>query len=461
MASLGNSTPFEANSGGFSYSENTSNIDLSHFYEDAFEGLNVAFGAEYRVENYQIIAGEELSYSQYNTAGNVHDPTDTNSAVPTDFFDRVRPGGIQVFPGFRPANEVSAYRNSIAGYLDLEADFTEGFTATGALRYENFSDFGGTVNGKIGIRVDPTDNFGIRGGFQTGFRAPSLHQIHYSSTSTLFIDGIPNEVGIFSNTSRVARVLGIQELKEEESIGFTLGITAKLFNNVRVTVDGYLINIDDRVILTGQFNDNGNAELAQLFQQANATRAAFFANTVDTRTKGIDLVVDHKADISEKLQLKNTLSFTFSETQVDGVNIPAPIINAGLEDTYFDRTSQLYLEAAVPRVKGNLAHVLKINNKWTILLRNAYFGEVEEATNNQDADIDRIYAGKIITDFSLGYKVADNLKITVGANNLLDIYPDLADSEFQSSGRFLYSRRSTQFGTGGRHLFARLKFTLK
>ena len=92
---------------------------------------------------------------------------------------------------------------------------------------------------------------------------------------------------------------------------------------------------------------------------------------------------------------------------------------------------------------------------------NSYFGSVEEATNNTDPEVDRIYAGKIVTDLSFGYKVADNFKITIGANNLLDVYPDLVDKDLQSDGRFLYSRRSTQFGTGGRHLFARLKFTLK
>ena len=137
-----------------------------------------------------------------------------------------------------------------------------------------------------------SENFNFRGGGQTGFRAPSLHQIHYSSTSTLFVDGIPNEVGIFPNTSRVARLLGIEPLKEETSVGATAGFTARVPSaNLKFTLDGFLINIDDRVILTGQFDDNGNAELANLFQQANATQAAFFANSVDTQTKGLDFVL--------------------------------------------------------------------------------------------------------------------------------------------------------------------------
>jgi iron complex outermembrane receptor protein len=460
-ASLANSTPFEADSGGFNYSENTSNVDLSKYYEDTFAGLNVAFGAEYRVENYAIVAGEEASYAQYNTVGNIHDPTDPTSVVPTDFFGNSRPGGIQVFPGFKPENEVNAFRNSIAGYVDIEADFTESFMVAAAIRFEDFSDFGSTLNFKLASRLKATENINIRAGFQTGFRAPSLQQIHYNSTSTIFVDGVPNEVGIFSNTSRVARLLGIEQLKEETSTGFTLGFTAKIPSaNLKLTIDGYLINIDDRVVLTGQFNDNGNPELASLFAQANASQAAFFANAVDTQTKGIDIVVDHKATLSDNLKLTNTLAFTFSETSVENVIIPSAIADAGLSDTYFDNTSRLFLESSVPRTKGNLSHNLKIGEKWNIFLRNSYFGEVEEATNNVDPTIERLYAGKVVTDLSFGYSVNENLKVTIGANNLLDVYPDESDAAFQSSGRFIYSRRSTQFGTNGRHLFARLSLSL-
>ncbi len=461
-ASLVNSTPFEADSGGFNYSENTTNFDMSRFFEDTMAGLNIAFGVEYRVENYAIVAGEEASYTQYNTLGNPHDPTDINSIVPTDFFGNSRPGGIQVFPGFKPDNEVDAFRNTIAGYFDLEADFTESILLSGAVRYENFSDFGGTLNFKVATRLKISENFNLRGGGQTGFRAPSLHQIHYSSTSTLFVDGIPNEVGIFPNTSRVARLLGIEPLKEETSIGATAGFTARVPSaNLKFTLDGYLINIDDRVILTGQFDDNGNPELANLFQQANATQAAFFANSVDTQTKGLDFVVDHKAHISDNVSLTNTLAFTLSKTTVEKVKVPQAIANAGLSDTYFDPTSRIYLESAVPTTKGNLSHNLKIGDHLNFFVRNGYFGEVREATNEDDPTIDYTFGAKVITDFTVGYSFSENVTLTVGANNLLDIYPDENDPAFRSSGRFIYSRRSVQFGQNGRYVFGRLTFKIK
>jgi iron complex outermembrane receptor protein len=442
-------------------------------------GLNVAFGAEYRVENYSIVAGEEASYAQYDNSGRVNDTYDdivrdvegnpvldidgntiTNPnqdvLVPTDFFGSSRPGGIQVFPGFKPENEVDAFRNSVAGYVDVEADFSDTFRATGAVRYENFSDFGGTINGKISFLAKASDNINIRGSAQTGFRAPSLHQIHFNSTSTIFVDGIPNEVGIFPNTSRVARILGIEELKEETSVGFTVGFTATVPSaNLKFTVDGYLVNIDDRVVLSGQFGDNGDPELAALFAQANASQAAFFTNSVDTETKGIDIVVDHRMPISTNMKLTNTLSFTFSETEVTGTNIPAAIVSAGLTETFFDATSRIYLESAVPNTQGTLANNLSIGDDWNIFLRNTYFGEVEEATNNIDPMVDRLYGGKIITDLSVSRNLSANSILTIGANNLLDVYPDEADDAFRSSGRFIYSRRSKQFGVGGLFLFAR------
>ncbi|MGI9546171.1 MAG: TonB-dependent receptor, partial [Flavobacteriaceae bacterium] len=456
-ASLANSTPFEADSGGFNYTENSTNFDMSRYYDDIMNGLNIAFGAEYRVENYAIVAGEEASYAQYNEQGIVHVPTDSTSVVPTDFFGDTRPGGIQVFPGFKPENEVDAFRNSIAGYFDIEADFSENFLLSGALRYENYSDFGGTLNFKVATRIKASDNFNIRGGIQTGFRAPSLHQIHFNSTSTIFVDGVPNEVGIFPNTSRVARILGIEPLKEETSAGFTAGFTSNIpAANMRITLDGYLVNIDDRVILTGQFDDNGNPELANLFAQANASRAAFFANSVDTKTKGIDIVIDQNANISSSVRITNTLAFTFSETTVENVKVPEAIANAGLTDTYFDPTSRIYLESAVPTTKGTLSNNVRVHEKWNFFMRNSYFGKVEEATNNVDPTVDTTFGGKVITDLTVGYNFTNNLLLVLGANNLFDVYPDLNDPAFQSSGRFLYSRRSVQFGTNGRHLFARL-----
>ena len=466
-ASLGAASPTAFNAGGFSFSQNTSNLDIRRYFDDALNGLNIAFGAEYRLENYQVNAGEEGSYRDYGAASQVLTTggdtllvVDGRGPIPTVFDEigRSRPGGAQVFPGFRPDNEVNAFRNSVGVYADIEADLSEAFLIGLAGRFENYSDFGSTVNGKLTARLKLSDNWTMRAGASTGFRAPSLHQLNYNSTSTIFVDGIPSEVGVFSNDSRPAQLLGIPQLKQERSVNYSGGFTGRIPDaNLSITIDGYLIDINDRVVLTGQFSGDTTAtgrEISRLLQQANATQAAFFANAIDSRTRGIDLVVTHNGRIGEG-QLNSTLAATFAQTKLQEVNTSTVL--EGREDTYFDRTSQIFLESAVPRTKVNLTFNYALN-KFDVFLRNVYFGPVDEATNVSAND--QTFSGKTITDLSFGYAISERLKFTLGANNLLDIYPDLNSPENVSDGRFLYSRRSQQFGANGRYLFARVKFSL-
>jgi iron complex outermembrane receptor protein len=466
-ASQGNASPTVFDAGGFSFAQNTTNIDLNQFFEDTFDGFGVAFGAEHRLENYEIIAGEESSYAQYTAAG---ERITLSTQTPLkDFFGRSRPGGSQVFPGFGPKNELARNRSSVAGYIDLDAKFSEAFSATFATRYENYSDFGSTINFKLAAIYKASDDFRLRGSFNTGFRAPSLHQLNFNSTSTIFQDGIPVEVGTFANDSKAAQLLGIPQLKEETSNSFSAGFTAKLpESDISFTVDGYIVNINDRVVYTGQFTptlvagqpiDAANAELQNLLVQANASAAGFFANAIDTQSKGVDVVITHKADFGANTRLKTDLAGTFSQTrQVGEIKSSQLLKDAGKESTYFPEDSRIFLEEAVPRTKVNLTNSLT-SGKFNFFLRNVYFGEVSEATNsiaNQQN-----FSSKVVTDLSFGYKATNDLTLTVGANNLLDIYPDRAIEANRSDGRFDWSRRSQQFGIGGRFLFARVSFNLK
>ena len=371
-----------------------------------------------------------------------------------------------------------------------------------AIRYENYSDFGSTFNYKVTGRYKVGNNFAVRAGFNTGFRAPSLHQIHFSRTSTIFslVDGVsvPQEVGIFTNTSRPAKLLGIPELKEETSQSFSAGFTAKVPSaGLRLTIDAYQVNIDDRVVLTGQFAPGGDEELQILFNQAGATRAAFFANSISTITQGVDVVLSHTLSLGNGNTLRSDFAAMFTQTEWDqdeGINASPLLEEKGLVGTYFGQESRLYLEQAVPRTKFTLGNTLKISS-FTVYLRNTFFGQTTEATaenifddelnllsdaeiadnrraanpGDSEADIqayvDRVNDpyndARVITDLSLSYAFNSDLSITVGGNNILDVYPDEVDSGYASSGRFIYSRRSPQFSFGGRHLFARLTFTLK
>jgi iron complex outermembrane receptor protein len=469
-ASLESASPTSFDSGGFSAAQNTTNFDIRRYWEDVMSGFNLALGAEHRLENYQIRAGEEASYTNYGLAswnetlsGDSILIRDGSGPVATIFGPdgSSRPGGAQVFPGFSPKNELSVYRNNIAAYIDMEADVTDAFLIGVAARFENYSDFGSTLTGKLSARLKVTDDVSVRATGSTGFRAPSLHQLYYNSTSTLFVDGIPNEVGTFSNDSRPAKLLGIPQLSEETSTSLSAGVTGQVPSaNLTFTLDGFIVDIKDRVVLTGSFkgDQNGSAddqEIYSLLQQANASSATFFANAIDTKTSGIDIVVTHNASIGSG-KLRSSLSGTFSKTELGEIHTSEAL--KGKESTYFDETSRIFLESSVPRTKLNLTFNYSVN-KLHILLRNVYFGEVQEATNNTANA--QMFSAKTVTDLSIGYELMKNLNLTIGANNLFDVYPDLNIEANQSSGRFLYSRRSQQFGSNGRYLFARLQFAIK
>jgi len=469
-ASLLAKSPTRFQDGGYRFIQNTTNLDFNRKY-DLLNGLNTAFGVEHRYEKYQIIAGEEASYRDYGKAvkigvdGNGKDIliSDVAGNVQTLFAanGKAYAGGAQAFPGFRPENAVIATRSSAAAYADLELNFTPAWLVTGALRFENYSDFGSTLNWKIASRYKLTDNWVVRAAANTGFRAPSLQQRYFSATSSVFTDGVIVQSGTFTNDSRVAELLGIPKLKEETSTNYSAGITGQ-FGKFKLTVDGYYIHINNRIIYTGQFTGSNAAtataqdkEIYTILNQAGASSARFFANAIDTDTKGVDAVLSYTDHVGPGI-LHADLSGTFVSTSI-GANIHTSDKLVGKESIYLDNASRTYIESAVPRVKTNLSLNYGIK-KWDIFLRNVYFGPVDAATNI--AADKQTFGGKVITDLSLGYAITKSLKVTIGANNLLDVYPDKTTGGNTGAGYFLYSRTSQQFGFNGRFVFGRLALTI-
>jgi len=452
-ATLLASTPREFEAGGFSFAQNTTNLDISKKYDDIFEGLNVAFGAEYRIENYQLIAGEEASWASYDIYGDVVTASTPDADKQYSYFGSLVPGGSQVFPGYRPENALDQNRNSYAGYFDVEADITEDFLLSAAVRYEDYNDFGDTFNWKLASRYKVSDNLAIRGAASTGFRAPDLHQIYFNATATLFVAGVPNEVGTFANNSRLAQLLSIPGLKEETSNNYSLGFTAKVPSaGLKFTVDGYIVNVDDRVSQTRSYSASGqNAEVQQIFADAAAGRATFFMNSYSLESSGLDVVVDHKMGIGEG-SLSNSVAASFRKFEVtDVVEV--------LGQEVLDARAKGFIESAMPRTKVNLTNNYKTGN-WNFLLRNVYFGEVNDPDFESAAE-PVIYGEKIVTDLSIGYALSDNLSLTVGANNLLDVYPDEVPTASNYGDQFIFSRRTSQFGFNGRYVFGRISFKLK
>lgn len=456
---LGLATPRSFEAGGFGFTQNTTNVDVVKFHQDILEGLNVAFGAEFRVENFQVIAGEEASWANYDINGNIIDATTPdNLLVTNNFTGATLGGGAQVYRGFTPQNEVHKFRNSIAGYLDLEADVTENLILSLASRFESYSDFGETFNYKVSARYAFTDNIALRGTHSTGFRAPSLHQKFFSRSSTVFVNGEPNEIGTFANDSRAAQLLGIPELKEETSTSYSLGLVASFPDaGLAITLDAYQIDIDDRVVISGSFSAGSDPELQRIFEAAGSTSAQFLTNAIDTKSQGVDLTISQTTDL-DKGTLKNNFAATFSKTEQVG-NIKTTPLLAGQESTFFGARDRLFLERAQPRTKFSLTNILTID-KLTGILRNVYYGAVIDPDSHGDSELVE-YGGKVLTDLSVRYSFSDVLSFTVGANNVLDVYPDENRPASTSGDQFVYSRRTSQFGYTGRFVFAKLNFTLK
>ena len=454
---MGLATPREFDAGANTFVQNTTNLDFSKFNKDVMHGLNIAFGAEYRVENFAITSGEESSYSSYDVNGQLVTGTTPDSLKVKNNFTGANLGGSsQVFAGFNPNNAIDKNRNSVAGYFDVELDVTDKWIVNAALRMESYSDFGETVNYKIATRYKIARALSVRAAFNTGFRAPSLHQKYFSRSSTIFDEnGVAQEVGTFANNSRTADLLGIPELKEETSVDFSFGIGGVLSGlNLSYTIDVYQVDIKDRVVYTGGFTPGSDPELQAIFDAAGVTKAAFFSNAIDTRSQGLDVVISHRQPIS-KMMLKSNFSATFSQTeQVGDVKTSDKLaLNA---DTYFGPREKLFLEKARPNMKFNLTEILEVE-KLSFMLRFVYFGEVTDPDSWNDAEL-TVYGGKLVTDLSIGYQANESLSITVGANNILDVYPDENRAASTSGDQFVYSRRTSQFGYSGRYVFARLNF---
>ena len=468
-SSMGLGTPTRFNAGGPVFTQNTTNLDFSRLF-DVISGLNVAFGAEHRFERFQLLPGEEASYTDYGKARQVGldgggrpilvpDPQGPISTRFGGADSSARAGGAQVFPGFRPENAVNATRSAIAGYLEGEFNFSPAFLLSAAGRFENYNDFGSTLNGKLSARYKIGDNLAIRASASTGFRAPSLHQRYFSTTSTLFVSGIPYEVGTFTNDSRPAQLLGIPTLKPEKSKSVSAGFTGSM-GAFKLTVDGYFTRINDRIIYTDLFQGSNAAnasavdqEIYRLLSIANANRAAFFANAINTETKGIDLVLSYGRLLGAG-NFRADLVGTLTDTKKVGA-VKASEKLKGKENIYFSEASRIFLESSVPRTKAGLTLSYNLN-AWNFFIRNTYFGEVEEATTTPA--FLQTFDAKIVTDASVGYKFSKGVRLSIGANNLLDVYPEkVAEPGNTGSNQFIFSRRATQFGYNGRYLFGRLE----
>lgn len=435
-----NATQTSFYAGTVSFQQSHAMLDLTRTYEVGLAGpLNVAAGAIFRIDEYQIEAGEENSY--------IDGPVKTNQNG-----GRAAPGA-QVFPGFRPSQQVDESRSNVGGYIDLEADITDQLLINAAGRFESYSDFGETLTGKLALRFQPQEELIFRGAVSTGFRAPNLAQRYFSKVSTTFIDNEPFEVGLFNNESQVASALGVPDLKEEKSFNVSGGLAVSPTDQFTFTVDVFHIDIDDRIILSGNL---AGPEIENLVSQFGAQRVQVFSNAIDTRTWGIDLTATYRTLVGEKgsLLLKGAINSTRNRLASD-VRTPSQL-SESFGESIFGREARLELSKERPKNTLNLEATYD-NGPFSLSMISKRYGEVLVPDDTPEEDY--TLSEEWVINMSTSYEIVENYAtVTVGARNLFDNYPDLTPPGENFLGIFPFATASP-FGFNGRYVYSKLSIT--
>jgi iron complex outermembrane recepter protein len=452
-ASMLAKSPTRFDAGGFSLAENTTTMDVSRFFPEVAKGLNVAFGAEHRVEMYQIMAGEEGSYKTYGKQVFRIDTTFSDPGIISSIDTTFRPGGAQGFPGFQPGNEVKESRSNFGAYTDLELDVTNKFTVDAAGRFEQYSDFGNTINGKLAARYKISDNLSLRGSLSSGFRAPSLAQLYFNNTFTDIVAGQAIDKIIAKNNSPITRQLGIPPLKQEVSTNAGLGLTARV-KAFTLTVDGYYVKVKDRIVLTGAFSSSDD-QIGQDLANLSIGAAQFFTNAVNTTSKGVDAILAYSTTLGGHQSLKFSLAANFNDMKIDRIYTNDKL--TGKENIYFGLREQYFLLASAPKSKMNFGVDYSKGN-FVADLKLTRFGEVKliNWNDNGDSKVDSgeldVYKPRITTDLSAGYNFK-NIIVTLGGVNMLNVYPDRHDPGLTESGGIW---DAVQMGFSGALYYARI-----
>jgi iron complex outermembrane receptor protein len=448
--SYGPTSPTTFKAGGLTYDQLVFGLDVSKEVEVGLAGpLNVAFGLEARKETFQINAGEVGSYAR-------------GTVSPTLAF------GSRGFTGFTPSNAVDVDRDAVGVYLDLEGKLTEKLTGSAAVRYEDYSDFGTNTSWKLSGRYDFTPAFAIRGAASTGFRAPSLQQQYFTSTSILYINqsvggvttAVPFETGTFPSVSTTGKALGGKPLEPEKSKNFSLG---GVYHKGRfeLTVDAYRIDVDNRIVLSETLTGSATAAagtnarvIFDLLSQYGASAGRFFTNGVDTETTGVDVVaryriVDEQAGTFDLTAAGNINKLDVTHTPSTTV-LPTPT-------SLFARQATLRFEEGTPERKLTLQGDWS-KNQWGATLRTTLYDNVLSPGSAADGSGDWHTGAQGIVDLEARYRFDAGVTVSLGADNLFDQYPDQVPPNLNTSGGNPWSSFSP-FGFNGRFLYGRVAYS--
>jgi iron complex outermembrane receptor protein len=495
--SFGTNSQNVFDAGGLRYGQTVANLDFSRQYEVGLATpLSVGVGAEYRNENFKIRPGDTQSFATGPLFRASFATTAANCATQQGVFNagtgicsfpgRAAPAGAQGFPGIPTASATDVSRDSFSAYAELDANLFEGFTAVLAGRFEHYSDFGNTVNGKLALRYEPVSGYALRGSISNGFRAPSLHQQFFTTTSTNFINGLPVDISTLAVNSPVARALGSRDLEPEKSLNLSFGATANPVPGLTLTIDYYSIDIDNRIVLTENLGAAGSGTAAvnaavkavldaNGFQSVGAAR--FFVNGLDTRTRGVDAVATYHFRTSDVGNWTLTAAYNYNHSTIQRrLNNLGPLATIpGI--VLFGRVEGIRFTDGQPRDKVVLSADGELGD-FGLTLRTTRFGDViapgataplaDPASLTLLGPDDILLGAKWITDLELRYRAFDHLDLAIGADNIFDVYPDRSPfgARPASAGGGVYPINQyylpysgfSPFGFNGRFLYARASF---
>ena len=421
-ASLGPATPLHFELGSYQQQEVNLHADVSYAVNDV---VNVAGGGEWRDERFEIGSGQRESW--------VFGP------LAAQGFRAASDG----FPGFGPLAVGDWSRSNYAFYGDVEMrDPDEGrWTVGGAVRFENFSDFGVTTNGKFAGRYGLTDAVAVRGSVSTGFRAPTPGQQNAFNVTTEFdreINAPVNKASIAS-TSPVARLRGGKQLQPEESVNLAFGAVVGL-GTVNLTVDYFRVAVTQRISLTQDFRLNPS-EVEQLLAEGitsagNVRDFRFFTNDFDTRTQGVDVVATYEP---EALGGATTITLLFNRTDTEVTKYSPDVIDAR-------RIREL--REALPRTRWNLS-ANHAPGPWRFLARLNYYGGWYDSEDAQ------FYNGDATVDMEAAYSLGESASLALGGQNVLNNFPDLNPTAALVGNPY---SQYTPYGFNGAFFYVRMNY---
>ncbi len=441
----GLNSPRRFDAGGIAAGQTVVNLDFNKKFDVSFvDSLGIAVGGEFRDENFKIRAGQVASY--------INGPF---SAAPFN-----GAGGAQVFPGFRPNNAVDVSRNSFAFYGEVDTEITKTLTFQVAGRYERFSDFGSTVNGKVAGRWEFLPGYAIRGSVSTGFRAPSLAQQFFATTSTNNVNGNLIEIGTFPVSDPVARALGSRQLQAEKATNFGGGFAVEPFEGFSLTADYYNIRIRDRVVLTENLTGAAVVGILTAAGINNVTSARFFVNGINTKTQGVDIVGTYRVPEFGLGTFRLTAGYNYNETSITR-RAALPTL-PGL--VLFGRAESFRITDGQPRDKLNLSLDWSLD-RFSATFRTNRYGSVFLPGSSTSLAVARgagvadfTLTPKWVSDVEVRAKIYQGIELAVGADNVFDVYPDRvpAGGVFGNNGFFLPYSSFSPFGFSGRFLYGRI-----